>query len=198
MRLLAVTAVVTLFISSYAEMSLADSDDGVRASYFRTTDLPDEIAFRMILTAFDDDRPELHELTASALNIPLNDDTRTLVSERVALFQNARKSMQDEGDDTSFQMLCSSNGGARTREDTYAVLNDVDDVRESIAKKHYLLTISALSMSERQAFHAFLNKKKTAMSYSKIDSRTDRDEWEDIRMDVERQCTVLVARRNPD
>lgn len=198
MRRLTLIVVAVCFAFSLLAATLADNKgEGVRASYYKTTDLPNGIVLRSFLRILmDDGGPELNSLVATALDLPLNDSTGARSLERLEFFREMYRSLLDETDKAVFQMLCSSNRGARTKEQTYGALNQVDDMRELIAEKYYLLTINALPHPERQAFVSFLNERKTSIDYAKVDSRVGREEWEDVRLDVDQQCNSLAATRN--
>lgn len=163
--------VATLFTFLFVGLASADNQKGLRASFNGSSDLPDAIAFASFLDMIDVDDEHTFELVASALDMPYNDETRAQVQQRTALFKNAHKSLRDEDDRASNAILCSYARESRTTEETYAALNAVDDTRGSIREKHYLITISALSIKEQKAFKEFLNELKAGISYTKIDSQ---------------------------
>lgn len=195
-RIISTTLAICISLS-FVGMSLAGNEDGVRASYDGTPDLPDGIAFRAFLRVIDSSDPEAFDLVATALNMPLNNHTRRRVQERTEFFKNAHRYLLDEKKSTTFRMLCPDDIGSRTKEHTYEVLNKLDDVQEIIAEKHYIVTISALSAAERHAFQDFLNEMKTGISYVKVDNRVGLDSGQqDVRFRAEQRCYELALSIN--
>ncbi len=197
MRRIILTTLAIFISLSLAGMSLAGNEDGVRASYDGTSALPDAIAFESFITVVNGSGPEALDLVATALNIRLNNHTRRRVQERTEFFRNAHKNLVDEIKSTNFRMLCPDNMRSRTKEHTYDVLNQIDDIQVVIADKHYIVTISALPAAERQAFRNFLNEMKTGISYAIIDNRHGMDSrQQDIRNSAEQRCNELALSIN--
>jgi hypothetical protein len=189
-----VTTMAVVFVFAFSGISSADTTDGVRSSYAGSTDLPDEIAFTAYLRVVDKENDHILEYVATAIGIPLSDDTRAHIAQRTDFFRNVHKALREEKEKTAYEMLCPENRASRTKDETYNVLNNIDDVSETIARKHYLQTVSALPVAERNAFQKFLDKKKTGIGYTKIDSRY-MEETGDVRVGVEQRCIELALGR---
>jgi len=190
-----VTTMVIVFAFVFSGISSADTGDGVRSSYAGSTDLPDGIAFEAFLQVLDDQDDHILDYVATAIGTPMSDETRRHIARRTEFFRNVRKALREEKEKITFQMLCHENRALRTKDETYSVLNDIDDIGETISTKHYLQTMSTLPAREREALQNFLDKKKTGIGYTKIDSRVSEDVG-DVRVGVDQRCIEFALSPN--
>lgn len=188
---------VLIFLAA-AAVALAgvDQEEHVRASYHGTAEMPDPIAFGIFLGAFDLSDSELAPMVAEALGLPLTEDTYKKVMERVELFRAAATAISEEKAANKFELLCSESIQTRSQQETYAALNAVDDLKELIVQKHFVLTINKLTLEERAAFLKHLQERKLNMSYAKVDSRAMREEVPDIKSAVKLRCNSIAAIRS--
>jgi hypothetical protein len=90
-------------------------------------------------------------------------------------------------------MLCTDERNTRSQERTYDLLNEIDDVQELIAEKHYMLLASNLSTDEKKTFRNFLDDSKEGISYTKIDQRGYFQTHQlDVRSAVDTRCIQLA------
>ena len=68
----------------------------------------------------------------------MNDETRSLVKERLQLFRSANEALNQEGDIATFQVLCSSVQEARTKEGAYETLNEA--IRDRVRCRSHAFT----------------------------------------------------------
>jgi len=195
MRRVIITTMAMAFAFAFSGISLADTTDGVRSSYAGSTDLPDGIAFKAFLRVLDNKDDHILDYVATAIGIPLSSETHAHIARRTEFFRNAHEALKEEREKTTYRMLCRGNSRSRTKDETYNVLNYIDDIGETIATKRYLQTVSALPVGEREAFQKFLDKKKTGISYTKVDSRVS-EEADEVRVNVEQRCIELALSRN--
>lgn len=195
MRTVIITTMAMAFAFVFFGIASADNTDVIRSSYVGSTDLPDGIAFNAFLRVLDDGDDHILDYVATAIGIPLSSETRGHITRRTEFFRNVHESLEAEKERTTYRMLCRENSRSRTKDETYNVLNYIDDIGETIATKHYLETMSELPVGERQAFQKFLDKKKTGISYTKVDSRAS-EATVDVRVSVEQRCIDRAQNRN--
>lgn len=193
---------IVLFASS-SGLSLASNNDIVRKSYSGTTELPDGIAFKQFLLLVSGSDEDTHQspyesaattLVASALGLPLTKQTYPLIQERISLFREALAALRADERRAAARMVCAESRVKRTREETYSVLNSVDDVHEIIATQHFLITVAALPKSEGLALRDFLQKVKLGTSYAKLDSSVVFEKQNlDVHVMVEQHCNKQSA-----
>jgi hypothetical protein len=167
---------------------------GVRASFHGSSELPDGIAFQEFLRIIAAGDWPAYELVASALGIQLTDDSLPEIRQRTEYFRDINRSLRIEKNATAFAMLCPENRADRTNEDVYDVMNDVDDVQEVIAEKHYLVAISSISVEERRTLQKYLNELKAGITYVKVDDSARIEEQNlDVRIGMEQYCANLES-----
>lgn len=199
MRQILLSAVTVLGTGLFSS-AWADEAEGLRAQFIGSQDLPNGIAFQTFLQLTNtqtvlqemDPRgidPGILDLVSTALAIPLTKETIPIVEERVQLFRSADKSLRHEKQLARKQMLCSEGRGSRSKEQTYGLLNAVDDMQELVAEKHYLLTASALPPAEKKALDNYLNSMKEGISYSKVDERSYFENYQlDVAASIDARC----------
>jgi len=99
--------------------------------------------------------------------------------------------LEDDIDVMETQLMCSEARRARTKDETYATLNLVDDTREEMAQDHLELLRQQLTGAEYGQLLGILRKNKKGIYYSKSDHAAT---WEaipsmDVRDFVEGVCS---------
>lgn len=140
----------------------------------------------------------MNDLVAYALAISMDDvDAGSKIAERIRFLRKTQASLRADILSTTVEMLCPDNVAQRTKEDTYDVLNAIDDVRGTIRDRYYIVATSSLPITERHAFREFLNKFKADISYVKVDNSVRAEERNlDVQSSVERRCNELRIANN--
>jgi hypothetical protein len=197
-------AIVALPSVAVLGSAWANEAEGLRTQFAGSPDLPTGIAFQTFLTLTNTTTvlegtdpsgvdPGIMDLVSTALAIPISKETKPIVESRVQLFRDADNSLRHEKRMARKQMLCSEDRGHRAKEQTYDLLNAVDDVQEVIAEKHYLLIANGLSPAEKKALDEYLNRMKGGISYSKVDERSYFESHQvDVKSAVETRCIELA------
>ena len=166
----------------------------VRAEYRGSPELPDGIAFEQFLALVASNGVE-HDMAlehvAKALGVALDEAGQRYAGKRVDYFMKIRQQLLDEKASIRKRVLCTDRYRQRSADDTYRVLNDLDDLNEIIASKYHALSLRELTAIERDRFDEYLQERKLSITYVKTDARRDGAELELLVSSIEQSCNDM-------
>lgn len=191
-----IIATIVIFGSvSWADEPSSTYENGVRASYIGSPELPDEIAYAEFLkladsTFGDAESLDLHlQIVADALGIRMERESIGRVRSRSAFFRKSLQTMKKEQLASKISILCSDARESRSTDQVHKAMNAVDDVASAVRAKQYIIALNSLTPAEQEAFLTYLNDLKSGISYVKVDSRSaDIAGQQDIHSVAEQSC----------
>lgn len=157
-----------------------DADLGSKKPVFRakseqSTDTPDQIAYRAFVSRIfessqDGDTGGIHYVTDS-LRIGHAPEKSIFAAETAAILLGSYVAMRTDTLQTYEAMICAGDRENRSDSAIYKILDAMDDVSASIAKKHYLIAQSQLNPEALDLVLAKVGSKKMGLFYGKLDHK---------------------------
>lgn len=133
--------------------------------------------------------------------IPHTPEGRESASAVTVIFKAANKNLRNEEKQAEISLLCPKSRSTRSKAQIYRAMDAIDDVTESIAVKHYELTMNALDLDMFDMTSNYLWDLRNGFVYWKEDHQVtyeNRGADADVHERVERRCEKLMANQWTD
>jgi len=178
----------------------AETQDRVIASYDRSTELPDHIAFDTFLMSVytKSDKPDwAKRIVGKALGLNINNrEDAVRAATMTTYFSDMYAEMNQQQAAEIGQIVCSPDLRAKGFNEINDALNSLEDVRRIVVEDYMSLTMESLSAEEGAAFMNYLHQFKIQITHTVLDNRIIYEEnpQRDIRADLDQHC---IEANNP-
>lgn len=141
----------------------------IRLQQINTVEIPDGIAFKMVLAVVSNLHGEHERLSTGYIqtNMGLSEDRASTLANEL---RTVSARLNQEIADVTNEKLC-SRSESLTNDEIYSVLDTLDDLSESISEEHLTLFTSPMAPDEAARLRQFLELQKANMGWMKLDHK---------------------------
>jgi len=168
LRCITLALILGIVVGAQAQMN--EPDEFVRAKHDRSSSLPIGISFNAILNSIElleSDDPEF-AMNYVAIKLGVNEDTAKTVK---ALLLNTHEDIKADIKSAHRDLACDSGVPKVAGDEAFAVLDQLDDVKEDVLERHLMGLYKQLDPAVAAALARWAEENKENVSYVTYDHK---------------------------